>query len=118
MLATSSQARLWLVALGVEQSPLAGLSLVIGQEHPELRCCLLDLDPTGDDATGVVDELLSDSAEARITWRGRIRHVARIVSSPLAIPEHAPALRGDRTYLITGGVGTLGLLGAKSRVQL
>jgi len=44
MLATSSQARLWLVALGVEQSPLAGLSLVIGQEHPELRCCLLEPD--------------------------------------------------------------------------
>jgi acyl transferase domain-containing protein/acyl carrier protein len=124
----SSPSRLWLMTRGaqpvvagplaVEQAPIAGLSLVIGQEHPQLQCCLLDLDPDADadDTAALVDELLHPASEARIGWRNGVRYVARIV--PVSATLAAPAVRADLTYLITGGLGALGLLTAKSLVNL
>jgi myxalamid-type polyketide synthase MxaE and MxaD len=127
LVAAESAARLWLVTsralavddgpLDVQQAPLTGLALVIAQEHPELRCTSVDLD--ADDAVSqaahLVEEFLSDHDETRVAWRARTRSVARIAPMTLASPAPAAAaasdirLRRDATYLITGGLGALGL---------
>ncbi len=114
--------RLWLVTRGLHamvpgaavdatQAPLWGLGRCIAHEHPELRCKRVDL---GDDADvpALIHELLADDREEEVALRGPLRHVARL--APLRLSEaSAPVhLRADGTYLITGGLGGLGLLTA------
>jgi myxalamid-type polyketide synthase MxaE and MxaD len=126
MIGTSPEAGLWLVTRGaqairreplaVEQSALWGLGLVIGQEHPDLRGCCVDLDPAhpNDAAAILVDEILHPSGEDRIAWRDGIRYAARLVRSPEAISQEAhTAFPPERSILITGGFGALGLATAR-----
>jgi len=84
--------RLWLVTQGaqavageseisVAQSPLWGLGRVVSQEHPELRCTRLDLDPdvTSAHAGAVFRELMSVDEEDEIALRHDRRYVHRLV---------------------------------------
>jgi NADPH:quinone reductase-like Zn-dependent oxidoreductase/SAM-dependent methyltransferase/NADP-dependent 3-hydroxy acid dehydrogenase YdfG len=91
---TEREARLWLVTRGAHrlatdpaapaaaQAPLWGLGRTALQEHPELNCICVDLDPsTPDDA---VDALLAEilapgDGEGQVAWRGGQRHAARLV---------------------------------------
>jgi NAD(P)-dependent dehydrogenase (short-subunit alcohol dehydrogenase family) len=127
---TPPEAGLWLVTQGaqavrreplaVEQSALWGLSLVIGQEHPDLRGRCVDLDPShpSDAAAILLDEILLPDGEDRIAWRDGIRYAARLVRSPQAIPLEAhTAFPPDRSILITGGFGALGLAAARMLVS-
>ena len=94
---------------------LWGLASVVGLEHGDLTPRLVDLDPESGFAAGeVADELLFPDRETRIAWRDGSRRVARLVRADArpASPEGAPAtrrLRGDRSYLVTGGLGGIGL---------
>ena len=119
--------RLWLVTRGaqrvgaqarpvdVAQAPLWGLGRTIALEHPELGCKLVDLDAAGDEATAeaLARELVAESLEEEIALRADGRHVGRLVQSAAAARgKAAPAPRPvgpDGTYLITGGLGGLGL---------
>jgi myxalamid-type polyketide synthase MxaB len=84
---------LWLVTQGsqsvakeslpiqFQQAPLWGLGRVIAQEHGELQCRCLDLDPTVEDSqvvAALLQELLSPGDENQIAYRQQIRHVARL----------------------------------------
>ncbi|WP_225409382.1 type I polyketide synthase [Stigmatella hybrida] len=115
--------RLWLVtrgAQGVEespwplelaQSPLWGLGLAIRDEHPELRCTLVDLDPDPavEGAECLLRELLNPDSEDRLAWRGGAR-LAQRLSALEAVPEPGAApVSPEGTYLITGGLGGIGL---------
>nr|AQW44888.1 polyketide synthase [Corallococcus coralloides] len=118
--------RLWLVTSGVRllaagdepgalaASPLAGLAAVVGHEHPELRCVHVDLSarPASDEVASLAEELLADGPEERLVLRGAARHVARLVRSAPA-EEKPLSVTADGTYLITGGLGGLGLEVAK-----
>jgi acyl transferase domain-containing protein/acyl carrier protein len=87
-----SPPRLWLVTRGaqrvdeadrvegLDQSPLWGLATVAANEHPELECSIVDLDPTTADAgvAELADELLGDGAEREIAFRRGRRAVARL----------------------------------------
>ncbi len=99
---------------GAAQAPLAAMARVLGLEHPELFGRLIDLDVTAspDDAKRLLAEMLQDDAEDQIALRGEQRFAQRLerVSEPW--PEPKP-LREDATYLITGGVGRIGLLVAR-----
>ncbi|NTX60835.1 type I polyketide synthase [Myxococcus sp. CA051A] len=113
--------RLWLVTEGVqaprpseqvlhvEQAPIWGLGRVLSLEHPELRCCSVDLGALDEDqARGLTGELLASTPEEQVALRGPARFVARL--SRMERSKAAPAeLRADGTYLITGGLGGLGL---------
>jgi acyl transferase domain-containing protein/acyl carrier protein len=102
-------------ALSLDASPLWGLGAVTGFEHPELRPLMVDLDPAapGDGASELVAELFAPPDEDRLAWREGKR------LAPRFIPSASPALRGplslaaplraDGTYLVTGGLGALGL---------
>jgi len=93
----------------VEQSPLWGLGRTIAQEHPELQCMCLDLDPSQQDIQSLFKEIGSSEKESQITWRGNQRYVARLERSVLPTVKQGLIIREDSSYLISGGSGRLGL---------
>ena len=117
--------RLWLVTRGAQailaeqrtitpaQATLWGFGRTIALEHPALRCTLIDLDPdgAGDEAAVLSEICRADGDEDAVAWRcakwyiPRLAHTA-IAASPLSI-------RANGTYLITGGLGGIGLTVAR-----
>ena len=95
--------------VSLAQAPLLGLLRTVRNEYPELGCSSIDLDAAGPvRVDAVADELLADIDSAEIALvRGR-RLVARLEPSSAPPPQAMP-LDGDATYLITGGLGALGL---------
>ncbi|XXY16953.1 SDR family NAD(P)-dependent oxidoreductase [Sorangium sp. So ce216] len=106
---------------GVGQAPLWGLGAVLEQEHPELSSALIDIDDRGrDDATEqILRALRGDVRESRIALRDGQRIVPRLASySPASRggegdPGARPGVTAEGTYLITGGLGGLGLVFAR-----
>ncbi|CAI7975412.1 Polyketide synthase [Frankia sp. Hr75.2] len=113
-------------AAGAAQAPLWGLGAVIAQEHPELWGGLVDLDPrgTGPSATGgptsgppadpVVEPLIAvltaADGEDRVALRDGVRWGMRLAPSLLRGRTALPlVVRPDASYLITGGLGGIGL---------
>ncbi|MCY1009274.1 SDR family NAD(P)-dependent oxidoreductase [Nannocystis pusilla] len=93
-----------------------GLGRTVAYEHPELRCTRVDVlaDPSA--FTELAAELLAGRDDDEVALRRDVRRVARIVSRPLPPPSSFP-VRGDATYLLTGGLGGLGLEAARWLVQ-
>jgi acyl transferase domain-containing protein/aryl carrier-like protein len=96
------------------QTALWGLGASVAFEHPELHCLLVDLDPQATDEEGASRILseLSARDENRVAWRRGERFVSRMISAPAVLREAGDAgdlVRSDGTYLITGGLGSLGL---------
>ena len=94
-------------------SPLWGFGPVVGLEHPDLGPRLLDLDPGRDpgeapSVAALADELLVPDRETRVALRGGERRVARLARLPVSPPD-GDRIRGDRSYLVTGGLGGIGL---------
>jgi acyl transferase domain-containing protein/acyl carrier protein len=126
--------RLWLVTRGAQaageepaplaiaQSPLWGLGRVIAQEHPTLWGGLVDLEPTaslGDAAAQQLwAEISTPDGEDQLAFRQGRRYVARLVRKRRsATPEPSLRWRPDGSYLISGGLGNLGLLVARWMVD-
>ncbi|NEO38501.1 MAG: SDR family NAD(P)-dependent oxidoreductase [Moorea sp. SIOASIH] len=126
---------LWLVTQGtqsveqnshmsqVQQVPVWGLGRVIAVEHPELQCRCVDLDPTSGSSEALqtlAKELLHPDTEDQIAIRRGVRHVARLVrrldNSNLEQQQQV-TLKPEGCYLITGGLGALGLELAQWMVQ-
>jgi malonyl CoA-acyl carrier protein transacylase len=113
-----SSAKLWLVTKeavsinnsdlsGVGQAPLWGLGKVISLEHPKLWGGIIDLgaDITSESAEQILTEITP--GEDRVALRREGRYVARLANSQLA--SKPISIQSDATYLITGGLGALGL---------
>jgi acyl transferase domain-containing protein len=95
--------------VNLTQAPLLGLLRTVRNEYPELASRSIDLDPAGttrlDD---VVTELLADTGAAEISLiRGRRLAPGLVPSSAAAAPPLS--FDADATYLLTGGLGALGL---------
>ena len=89
---------------------LWGLEKVIALEQPHLNSRCVDLDPLADDSTGqlLVDELLASKSKEYVAFRGLERFVARL--KPCApIEPQGFRFHSGACYLITGGLGALGL---------
>lgn len=109
-------------SVSIEQAPIWGLGRVIALEHPELDCTRIDLDnaTASDDPQSLFDELFYQSYEDQIAFRDGIRYVSRLVrlgASRGGVCAKPFSLRSDRTYLIAGGHGVLGLLVARWLVE-
>jgi acyl transferase domain-containing protein/acyl carrier protein len=124
--------RLWLVTrhgqpagaaarLAVAQAPLWGLGRTLAVEHAELWGGLVDLDrgsAPADAATQLAGEILGADGEDQIAFRGGERLVARLARVPRpARPAHPLRWHVDATYLVTGGLGGLGLEVARWMVR-
>ncbi|MFM7174963.1 MAG: beta-ketoacyl reductase, partial [Caldilinea sp.] len=115
--------RLWVITQGaqqlsptevvaVAQTPLWGLGHVIALEHQRFWGGLIDLDQ----ATAP-QRLLAEffhtppDGETQVAYRQGTRYVARLSRAAQPAPAQAPLpIHADATYLITGGLGALGLL--------
>ncbi len=123
--------RLWLVTSGVQlpeaaavsagavhQAALWGMGRVIVHEHPELRCSLVDIAASGAaEIPDLVAEILADGPEDQVVLRAGARFVPRLVRRAPTPPLDALCLRADATYLVTGGLGGLGLVLARWLVE-
>lgn len=123
-------------AASLPQAPLWGLGRIIAGEHPDLWGGIIDCDPADPQAAAaaVLAELQAGGEPDLIAPRGQVTEAARLVpvtASPRAQapPAEAPSqetppaeapnreasrqealrCRPDGTYLITGGLGVLGL---------
>ena len=94
---------------GFAQSTLWGLVRTVGLEAPRLGARLVDLDPEEPaSAGGLVDELLASDRETAVAWRGGERRAVRLVRHVDAGADAGEFDFGG-TWLITGGLGGLGL---------
>jgi acyl transferase domain-containing protein/acyl carrier protein len=120
--------RLWLVTRGavpvdsslpgVAQASLWGLGKVIALEQPQLWGGLIDLAPDvpSDEAINLLAEIGDSQGEEQLAFRGGQRYVARLVRSQVPATRSL-SLQADSTYLITGGLGALGLKVAQWLVE-
>jgi acyl transferase domain-containing protein/acyl carrier protein len=120
--------RLWLVTrnsqavsteftdpIRLEQAPLWGMARVVTLEHPELHMTCLDLDGTEseNEADDVAAEMRGPSKENMVAWRKGGRYVPRLVRQKEVTQGPPPRFRQDGSFLITGGLGGLGLKTAR-----
>ncbi|MEU8551430.1 beta-ketoacyl synthase N-terminal-like domain-containing protein [Streptomyces roseoverticillatus] len=114
---------LWCVTTGLRegegddaltQSPLWGLGRVIGGEHPDFWGGAVDLAEPGphgpEEGVRHLFGLLTTQGEADVfAPRAGVLEALRLVTLD-GPPERSPlACRPDATYLVTGGLGSLGL---------
>jgi phthiocerol/phenolphthiocerol synthesis type-I polyketide synthase D len=114
--------RLWLVsrrALAVNgdgpgdptAAALRGLIRVLAYEHSDLRATLVDLD---DDApTALASELGSTDSDDVVAWRSGHRYAERLTRAELGASQRQPVVRPGAAYIVTGGLGGLGLVVAR-----
>ncbi len=129
----SNVASLWLITQGaqdtithqsgVAQSPLWGLGKVIIREYPRLQCRLADVDSGDDEYTipALCEDMWSHKTGDRehfLSFHGRQRRVARFSLAMQSNENRQPLqLRPDGAYLITGGLGGVGLKVARWLVE-
>jgi acyl transferase domain-containing protein/acyl carrier protein len=101
--------------VAAEWSTLLGPCLVIPQEQPNVICRSIDLDlADGPEAMleGLWSELRGEAADPLVAYRGGVRWRRAFVPQPL--PASAgPVFRQRGVYLITGGMGGIGLVLAR-----
>ena len=92
-------------------SALWGLGRTLGLEAGQLKPRLVDLDPDGGGLGGLVEELLYPDREREVAHRGGERRVLRLARAGRAekAAGEGELLRRDGTYLVTGGLGGIGL---------
>ncbi len=96
------------------QAALHGLLQSVAAEHPEWDLTLLDLDPACEsvdaDCSALLADLASGGALHRIAWRRQQPYVDHLDRYGMADdPTVNSPFKPDASYLITGGLGGLGL---------
>ncbi len=120
--------RLWLVTRGAQvtetdtepvsiaQAPVWGMTRTIDHEHPELGCTCVDLSPGSapheapQEVEALFQEVWADSRDGDVALRGGHRYVERLTRYDGPEPSETPAFKADATYLVTGGLGAIGLV--------
>ena len=92
-------------------SALWGFGRAAGRELADLGLRLVDLDPLSEDGLeALAAELLESGEEPEIALRGGRRWAPRLVRLPAPRADSDPVvMREDRSYLVTGGFGGIGL---------
>jgi NADP-dependent 3-hydroxy acid dehydrogenase YdfG/acyl carrier protein len=85
------------------------LGKVAGLEHPEIWGGLIDLGVGDKEVSGLVEEIWESDGEDEVALRGKDRYVARLVRKQIRKQVQTRLVQGDGAYLITGGLGALGL---------
>ena len=98
-----------------EKATVLGPCNVIPQEHPHIRCRSVDILLPGAGTwqeQRLIDQLLAEiaaSVDDTVAYRGQQRWVQTFEAAPLLASESAARLREGGVYLITGGLGGIGL---------
>ncbi|TQM77989.1 phthiocerol/phenolphthiocerol synthesis type-I polyketide synthase D [Saccharothrix saharensis] len=91
-----------------DQAALRGAVRVLAFERPRSRATVVDVD----DVTALPRELLADQADDEVAWRDGVRYAARLRRAEVDVPATGSAV-DPAAYLITGGLGGLGLVMAR-----
>ncbi|MFP6613718.1 MAG: beta-ketoacyl synthase N-terminal-like domain-containing protein [Pirellulales bacterium] len=129
----SETPRLWLATLGAQpvgassdsvglaQAPIWGMGRVMAEEHPIFWGGLLDLDPqlsSEENAALLWAEVIEADDENQVALRDGWRYVPRLVRRSNPEVVYPPMRwRRDGSYLVTGGLGDLGLKAARWIVE-
>nr|WP_020406515.1 type I polyketide synthase [Hahella ganghwensis] len=105
--------------LNLPLAALWGFSKTLFLEHPEWRGGLIDIDRKElleDRVSGLLQKVLKPSGEHSVALRGGQEFIQQII--PKKVTEGEPLrFRDDGAFLITGGLGGLGLESARWVVQ-
>ncbi|MCV7281580.1 type I polyketide synthase [Mycolicibacterium flavescens] len=119
--ATGVRAPVWLVTRGAQrvvdadsvapdQSCLWGFGRAAALELPHLWGGLADLgDGSGDEWSALLDRIASGGVDDQIALRGPNAYVPRLIRRAGQPNGTGLQLRSDATYLVTGGLGAIGL---------
>lgn len=108
------------------QAPLWGMAKAVALEYPKIFRGMIDIG-SDSDIVALIAELNVKNSELAVALRTGQRYVGRLLPYQLAQTQAASNIvKGDGTYLISGGLGALGLqiterlaeLGAKDAVLL
>jgi acyl transferase domain-containing protein len=125
--------RVWLITHGTQtvlneptatpwDASLIGFGRIAAAEHPEMPCTNLDLSaaPTDSELQFAAQLIARDVTEQQVAIRGarqfnaRYRRARNTADSADTRAAHRPSsIRPDVTYVITGGLGGIGLLTAR-----
>jgi acyl transferase domain-containing protein/D-arabinose 1-dehydrogenase-like Zn-dependent alcohol dehydrogenase/acyl carrier protein len=96
--------------VSAERATLLGPCKVIAQEYQEVFSTAIDVAGSDDEAAAAIIAELSVPPKDPVTaWRGPVRSVQRYTGRRLEAGPTPPALKAGGTYLITGGLGGIGL---------
>ncbi|MCP4660007.1 MAG: SDR family NAD(P)-dependent oxidoreductase, partial [bacterium] len=107
-------------ALDPERTIVLGPCRVIPQEYPHLSCRAVDLPPPAGDADEawlaeqLIAELAGPRGEPVVAYRGRFRWTQHFVPHPASTRGDGLRPRDGGVYLITGGLGRVGLVLAEA----
>ncbi|MGH2508414.1 MAG: KR prefix domain-containing protein, partial [Ktedonobacteraceae bacterium] len=108
------------IDLAPEKAPILGICKVIPQEYLNITCRMIDIDHVQHPAliAHLLGELGAPSSETVVAYRKNERWVQRHQRISL-VPENAlpSRLHANGTYLITGGLGNIGLTLAEYLTQ-
>lgn len=99
------------------QATLLGAARIVSQEHANIACRIVDVDLAAGmqaPAAALERELRGDGPDA-VLWRGGRRFVERY--RPAAVPAVDAAVRRGGHYLVTGGLGGMGLAFAEALAE-
>lgn len=111
--------RLWVLWRGdsvLTAAGIRGLLRASAFEHPELRPSSVEVSGSTPLGSVLQDLLAENAAVTEIAWRHGVRSVARIrsgVPSRTVSARQSGKIRTDGSYLISGGLGGLGLVTAR-----
>ncbi len=99
--------------INFQDAPLWALGKVIMNEYPEYNCKLIDLSFSESDVVKtLVQELFVEDKEKEVVIRNKNRYVARLIKykkETNAVQLHLQKLDKDASYIVTGGLGDLGI---------
>ena len=99
--------------LCAEKATVLGPCKVIPQEYANISCRSIDLDSRASDETSIVQllaELTAPPTDSTVAYRGKHRWVQMFEPRELQNEvEERPWLREEGVYLITGGLGGIGM---------
>jgi acyl transferase domain-containing protein/aryl carrier-like protein len=101
----------------IVSAPVVALGRAIATELPRLNCACIDLDPGEIDFEALCAELVGQGRDDLVALRGATRLVARLAAAAAVQSAASEVLEPDATYLITGGLGALGIRVARSFVE-
>ncbi|WP_293112382.1 type I polyketide synthase [Moorena sp. SIO4G3] len=120
--------RLWVVTrntqavtktnLQLQQAPLLGLARVMVLEHPELETVCIDLNSHQvNEIEMLLEEILFPEPEEQVAFRDGERYVPRLKRADAKNIAQPAEINSSGRYLITGGLGALGLQVANYLVE-
>ncbi|ADO72987.1 type I polyketide synthase [Stigmatella aurantiaca] len=97
-------------AMDIAAAMLWGMARSFLHERPMQGFARIDLDPANEGLEALLGELVSREREEEVLFRNRLRHVGRVARSARLSAANGVSVRSDGgSYLITGGLGGLGL---------